>query len=487
MSHLREKMKNSRLLRVLRTLSPADLRQFADFVASPYFNKHKRLPKLLKLIVAHAPDYNSPKLTEAFLFEKLFPGEPFRIQRMRDDLSLLYRLLKQFLAHQFLAKDNFQEELGYLEQLVERNELHVFGLQARAMEQQLDQAPDRSWIHYRQRFQLANLVNQAYGLQQHRKTDNSLQQKLDALDIYYLSIKLKESCEAFNRKFVLNTEVKLHLLAEIETLMEDQHAPFHEVPVLQLYYRIYRSFQAGNETTFDQMQQALEEVAPILPRSEARAAYKFAQNFCIRRINRGEQAYQQRLFGLYQKLLSSGIILQQEVLAHSDFKNIVTLALRLNEINWTKDFIENYGPIINAAHRTNALGYAEALFLAESGQKRLAIRKLNEVNFSDVFYDLSARHLLARTYWEEGEEEALRYHLNAFLLFLRRAREISPAKKQDHFNFVRILKSMLDWQERSIVWSAKRQQEQLEKLKVRVKEAQALSYREWLASELEKM
>ncbi len=480
-------MKNSRLLRVLKTLSPSEQRQFADFVASPYFNKHQRLPKLLKLLLAHAPDYSSPQLNEKFLFGKLFPGEAFRIQRMRDDLSLLYRLLKQFLAHQFLMRDSFQEELCFLEQMVERKELHVFGLQARSMQQQLDQEPDRSWIHYRQRFQLANLVNQAYGLQERRKADESLQQKLDAFDIYYLSLKLKESCEAFNRKFVLNTEVQLHLLPEIESLMEKQDAPFHAVPVLRLYYHIYRSFQHADASTFTQMEQTLAEVSPLLPASEARAAYKFAQNFCIRRINRGEEAYQQRLFGLYQKLLDSGIILQQGILAHSDFKNIVTLALRLKEISWTEGFIASYGPLVNSAHRTNALGYAEALFLSESGQKRQAIRKLNEVSFSDVFYDLSARHLLARIYWEEGEEDALRYHLNAFQLFLRRAKEISPAKKQDHLNFVRLLKAMLDWQERSILWSAKRRDEQLEKLRARVAGTKALSYREWLMGELERM
>lgn len=400
---------------------------------------------------------------------------------------MLYRLLKQFLAHQYLGKNSFQEELSFLEELFLRNELHVFGLQSRSMEQQLDQAQDRSWIHYRQRFQLANLVNQAYGLQQLRKADNSLQKKLDAFDIYYLSLKLKESCEAFNRAFVLNTEIKLHLLPEIEALMEDQEAPFHQVPVLRLYYRIYRSLRQGDETTFEQMKQALEEVAPLLPASEARAAYKYAQNFCIRRINRGEQLYQHKLFGLYKKLLDSEIILQQGILAHSDFKNIVTLALRLGEHDWTETFIASHGPIVNNAHRSNAIGYAEALFLAESGQKRQAIRKLNEVTFTDVFYDLSARHLLARTYWEESEEEALRYHLNAFQLFLRRSKAISPAKKQDHLNFVSILKAMLDWLEKSIVWSAKRRAEQLEKLKARVKETKALSYRDWLVRELEKI
>lgn len=477
-------MKNSRLLRVLSTLSPTELRQFADFVASPYFNKHKRLPHLLKLISAYAPDFSASELTEEYLFEKLLPGEAFRKQRMRDDLSLLYRLLKQFLSHQLLSQKRFEEELGFLEQMVIRNELHVFGLQARSIEQQLEDAPDRSWIHYRQRFQLANLINQAYGLQQRRKSNDSLQQKLDAFDIYYLSLKLKESCEAFNRKRILNSEVKLHLLPEIEKLMEDQEAPFHKEPVLRLYYSIYRSFQEESEFTFEQMDQALAEVAPILPPSEARAAYKFAQNFCIRHINRGEKSYQQRLFSLYQKLLDSGIIFQQGILAHSDFKNIVTLALRLKEIDWTQEFILSYGPVVNQAHRANAIGYAEALFLAESGQQSLAIRKLNSVSFSDVFYDLSARHLLARTYWEAGEEEALRYHINAFQLFLRRAKEISPAQKQNHSNFLRILKAMLDWQERSIVWSAKRREEQLEKLKSRVQQTEALSYREWLMIQL---
>ena len=308
--------------------------------------------------------------------------------------------------------------------------MHVFGLQHKNLLQQLERTAVPSWHHSWQRFQLANLLNQAYGQRGQRKADDSLRQKLHALDVYYLTLKLKESCEALNQQFVLNVQPNLYLMPAIEQLMENPEAPFREFPELRLYFCIYQSLKHPNEDTYAEMEQSLGEVAPLLIPSEARAAYKYAQNFCIRRINRGEQDWQHRLLRLYQKLLSSEIMLEQGVLAHSDFKNIVTLALRLGEFEWTKSFMDTYGRAIDKAHRSNALGYAEALFWAETGQRRKAIRKLNEVRFSDVFYDLSARHLLARTYWEAGEEEALRYHLNAFQLFVSRSKEISPTKKQ---------------------------------------------------------
>ncbi|MEM7660270.1 MAG: hypothetical protein AAF399_29460, partial [Bacteroidota bacterium] len=85
-------MKKNQLVECLDSLTKEEGKRFLAFLESPYFNRNERLPHLLQLLWQ-----NGGTLDKGWLFEGLFPGESFQDQWLRNELSYLFRLLKQFL------------------------------------------------------------------------------------------------------------------------------------------------------------------------------------------------------------------------------------------------------------------------------------------------------------------------------------------------------------------------------------------------------
>ena len=64
---------------------------------------------------------------------------------------------------------------------------------------------------------------------------------------------------------------------------------------------------------------------------------------------------------------------------------------------------------------------------------------LREVEFSEMSYELSAKTLLLKSYYELNEFEALFNHAETFKLFLRRNRKISAYQKTIYKNLIRYI------------------------------------------------
>jgi hypothetical protein len=74
-----------------------------------------------------------------------------------------------------------------------------------------------------------------------------------------------------------------------------------------------------------------------------------------------------------------------------------------------------------------------------SGDFKNAIRKLREVEFTDVVYQLDARVILLKCYYELDDIETFFYHASAFRLFLLRNRNISEYQKTINRNLIKFL------------------------------------------------
>jgi len=55
-------MKNTKLILLLKTLRTREKTRFKEYIHSPFFNKNKKIIRLLELILVHAPDYNHDDL-----------------------------------------------------------------------------------------------------------------------------------------------------------------------------------------------------------------------------------------------------------------------------------------------------------------------------------------------------------------------------------------------------------------------------------------
>lgn len=477
-------MAPSKLIATLRSLNKRELSRFQEYVNTPYFNKQSDVSGLLNQLVVHAPDYPAENIQKEKVFATLFPDKAYHQQRMREVMAGLYRLLRNYLAQLNWEQTEYAQELAALDQYRKRGLDGVFQKELNAIRKKLATNQQLESAHYFTEFELARIANLHFGQQQRRVHDTSLQEKADSLDTWFLYLQLMESCEMLNRKQVMGTAYEPGILAHLDTYLAGDPAPMQHAPPIRIYYQVQRLLLYQEIEDYHQLVDLLDQWHEHLHPGEARNLYKHAQNYCIRKINAGEPSFSEELFNLYRRLLENQLILTSEQIIHTDYKNIVTVGIRLGETEWVKEFIENYHPLVAQPHRENVYHFSLANLYAETGQNRRAIRLLQSVTFTDTFYQVSARMLLLRVYYETEEWDLAYYQIESFKLFLKRNKDIAPDTRNNHLVFLRLYKRLIQLQERQFFLKKSDFLLRLEKIYSQFEMPIKVSNRQWLASKL---
>jgi len=176
---------------------------------------------------------------------------------------------------------------------------------------------------------------------------------------------------------------------------------------------------------------------------QLREIYQYAMNYCIKKINKGNINYFKTLFELYKIILPKEILMPEKSLPQFDYKNIVTIALRMKELAWAKKFIEEYKPYLRKEERENAYIYNLAHWHFHSREYSKTLSLFQRVQFTDVYYQLDTRSIVLKTYFEQDDTDAFFYHASAFRTYIRRNKLVSDYQRTSYRNFIKYTGQLL--------------------------------------------
>ena len=106
-------MKNTKLLHYLSSLSKQEIKQFNDFVKSPYHNKSKLIQRLWEYLKPFVPQFETPEIDRIkvvqFLYQEVTPNTN---KRFNDLTTVFCKVFEQFIVFQNLEKNkNYQTRL----------------------------------------------------------------------------------------------------------------------------------------------------------------------------------------------------------------------------------------------------------------------------------------------------------------------------------------------------------------------------------------
>ncbi|RMG73386.1 MAG: hypothetical protein D6722_03845 [Bacteroidetes bacterium] len=433
-------MENARLVRIMNSLSPGRLRAFRRYVASPFFNRNARLEALLDWLMEHlpAPPDDKPAIHRVLFGTK----KAFDEQRVYDHFSALLRLLEGYLSWEAVQADPFVPLQHLTAYLLEAEE-GQFERYHKKLRQTLKARPHRNSGYFQQRYQTYLLADSYFGRQQRRVYDENLAEAEASLDTYYLAAKLQHACEMLNRNNIINRQDRPQMMDSLESELTRTDNPYREVPVIRIYFLIYLSLsQPEEEAHYEALVSYLQQHAGDFTREEAYAMYGYALNYCTRKINEGQGQYLEKIFLLFRQLLDQDILIEGGYLAHWHVKNIVTVGLRLREFQWVKGFLDTYRVRMHPEQREHVYHFFLATYHYEQQEYPEALRALQQVVFTDVYYDLGARSMLLKIYYEAEEYEALDYHIRAFQTYLRRNKDMSAGHRKVHRNLIRFVRKL---------------------------------------------
>lgn len=116
-----------------------------------------------------------------------------------------------------------------------------------------------------------------------------------------------------------------------------------EVPAVGIYYDVYNMLTHPNpEGFFTSLKEKLVRFRDNFTAYDLRTLYLYAINFCIGRINTGDEVFVQEILDLYKNALETEVLLDQDKLSPFTYKNITSAALKAGDLDWAEEFVRNY-------------------------------------------------------------------------------------------------------------------------------------------------
>jgi hypothetical protein len=411
-------MEESSLINLLKTFDLITWHLAEKFVRSPAHNQRADVIVLFDYLFFKRPLDDPKHLKQELVFKKVFPNQVFDEKKMRYTRSFLFQVLLEMLAWQ-----GFKEEDGNLERYA------AHALQTRGLEKDYDrnlrdaelaaqQSPIRNSKFY---FQQYSILAERYAFEnsKNRRSAVHFQGFSDALSVFFMAERLRQTCTALSHKVFSETDFKQDFIPEILAIIEERD--FSHVPPIMIYYHSYKALSAQDGTAdFYKLRALISQYSQVFTPDERRDIYLLAINYCIRQVNSGKQFFLDDILDLYKEGIEKEAFLENGYLSRYTYTNISLAGIGLRKFEETEAFIHAYKDKIEMRYRDSAFNYNLALLFFRKMDYDKALELLRYTEFNDVLHNLDARRMMLRIYYDLGETEALFSLLDSFSIFLRR-------------------------------------------------------------------
>lgn len=433
-------MIGKKLLKILQTLDPAAFRRLGEAFRSPLFTSSPLLLNLYELLKNEYPAFDESRLQKESVFQKLYPGKPFKDGSLRTLVREFTKITEDFLLFEALKNDKTARQQRLTQWYGEHNLFPEFEKGTQALLAQLDMEPYRDVEYFKDKAQLHFASYFHPNTEKHTLDDEALTRLMDSLDGYYILVKLRLASEMKNRERILSKQYELRLTDEIlatgaTDLLQDNAAFGLYRTLLELYEteKAPKAFQVLKKSLF-------EQIAQIRPFDQSMLLTQLI-NYAVRQLNSGQAEFNKEVFELYQLALSYNLGLSNGKIDASVYRNIASSGSREKAFEWTEKFIHEYAPFLAADIRQDSKTMALAMLCFHRQDYDGTIDLIAEHQFSDLLLQIHTRIMLLKAWFEKflqdaGYYELLLYQINAAEKFIRRNAVISRQKKEENLNFI---------------------------------------------------
>lgn len=440
-------MKDTKIYKALNTLSVYELNAFRKFLQSPYFNKNEKLTILGEAFINDIKSNPSTKLTKESSWTSVEPDSKFDNLKFRKLNSDLLKLFEEFITYeQFNSEKN--KKLSTALKAIEHRKIDVLynsitNKIKRYNEIQLEKSSDYFYYRYYDERNIFNLKSEYE--KESKKAD--LQKEInireisDNLDLFYTTEKLRYYCTLLSWRNKYDLDIEIENINDVISLIKKYNLT--RVPSIAVYYQITLLYSTeDSDIYYHKLKRLIKKFRDYFPQDEIRDIYDSAKSYCINRINKGNRDFQIELFDVYKETLSDINLWYGSSFPPTTFLNIITIALRLNQFEWTEEFIVKYSEYLDEKIRDNAFNFSLARLNFYQKNYPEVIDYLNKVSYEDVWYNLSSKSILLLVYYELDEIDALDSLISSFKAFISREKSLSKNRKNPYFEHLKFLKKL---------------------------------------------
>lgn len=445
-------MKDSKLINLLKRLTPEEFREFEKFTASPFFSKGRDLLPFIRILKTFYPEFESENLNGEFFFRKLYPGKNYDSVRSANLVktlsSQLFLLCKDYLIQIELKSDEKRMSYYLLNQLRKKKMYSEFEKDFKSLQTGKSGSHKGSAVEFIEKY-FAESLYRDYCLDRD-DFENSFEANLKASEYSLLTglINTFKHQDELNVAHGYNLKVRKNIMdffldsADIDKFYElvkkDNHPLFNFIEVYYLLYKMNK-FPEDKEYYF-KLKEILRKRSDLFCQSENYVLWNTMLSFCnIQNMHLDEH------FFIYNHILENGIYKksQEEDFHIVMFRNIVVVSSVLEKVGWLEKFIAKYSAEIHKDHRSDMVNYSLAVVNFLNGKFTEALVNIQKIKYELFLYKIDVRILQLKIFFKLEYYDQIYSVIDSTLHFLKTNTELRPEFKESIKNFIKYLKELI--------------------------------------------
>lgn len=370
------------------------------------------------------------------VFEKLYPNLEYKDVSIRLLFSDLLSCLKRFLYYdQNQHQLEYHIELNFLKFLRNNNQNRLFENQHTTILKKLDIQDSLLSLKFEKKYE----VN--YELCQFESTTNrfnhtNFNSLIENLDISHLIKKLHHYIELLTIESISSSSIHFPLIEESIDLIYSKK--WDEIPEISIYLKAIKLIKhSEDENNFFAFKELMNSNSLNWGLNEFQFFGKIALNYCIKKINQFHAEFYVETLHLYNHGVIHKWLLENGKMNGATYKNIISLCIRMKEIEQAEYYLESYKPLINEDISESYYQFNKARIHKEKQEYKKALVLLNSNIFKDPLIEVNARIEVIKILFEQKDYELCINKVQSVMNWIKRNKELGYHREY-YINFLKL-------------------------------------------------
>lgn len=450
----RKRLSDSVFIKVLRSFSPSEIKEFEKFIASPFFNSQSTLLKMYREIINYYPEFTDKNFTHELIFGKVNPGKKYNDVIFRKYISNLLRLAEKFLVVTDNLKNNERFSTSLLDQYERRNLYGSFQKLMKSAENgslEQNEISNESFFYMHYREELKSSLN--------IRTNNLSLYKSNLIRSHIcLLLHLLLTSTVYSNMMIVNSKLfkdseEIRIFEEffeifdiIKYLENSEYINNTEHMFIQLCKNeIFLMKNPYSKIHLDSMKENLLKLSVHLNKNLLYIFFSHLNIFYLLNMTSSSHDYSRELFENYKYMLGKGLYVHEErgFINFSEYRIILIIALKLKEIKWAENFISEFKNHHYPEMSGDIFNYSMASLKFETGKIAEAQKHLSRIKSNDLIMKIDLDLIQLLIFYEEDYIDSAISLSDSFRHFLKTDKILSKDMIRIHKDFIQYYKILL--------------------------------------------
>lgn len=431
-------MNKSSLMTLLRIFNKRQLKEFSDFVRSPFFNKNISVIKLFDYIKSLYPGYDQIKLEKEYAYKAALGKSEYHPVFMRVLMSKLHILAEDYLIHRSLQEDRTGRQNYLIERLSALNEIvlarKIVGKEIKMLESLIPSKADDYLKIYQLMYHKTNLFSQQFSITRMNRPGENLDKDQKYLICYFLLKILDDYTYYLSLGNIMNYKPKLDFLDGI-TFFLKENKNYLEIPAIKIQYFNAMLMLEKNVKYLNELKSALYNLYPVMQKQDVYSTISNILNFCQNSyfLTNDEffvnEKHEINLFALEKNFVTGNE--EDTGIGFARYYNILISFLEVSKFDEAEKFINEYGTKLPETEQNFWINFSYASLKCYLEDQDSALNYLTKIKrLRNSMEKLNFKGLELKIFYEARMFEQAETSLDAFMHLIQEEKLLSGLNKE---------------------------------------------------------